>query len=320
MTQDTASKYYEEFKGKTFVVEVDGDVVDSRRELCRVINDVKTLIEHGIKVVLVYGKGSELENRLLNKEGASIHPETNRIVLPGRVIPLVESERVRVSILAKELCGSLGVDFEDIPLSAVKAERRIGHQASGVVSSIDIDGVDELTGEGKLPIFGFGGVDGNEEFLHVPSVRLSAELAGVLNAKKLMLLNTTGGILVPAKHGKGKKIKLSFSDLESLLCMLQRQLDVKNLTGEMIERVHATIIALSMGTEQVHIVSYKHILREILTRTGVGTMIERHQSHNVDFAKPNDLDEVMALHEEALQHTTDNGTPYINPLFSSGLI
>lgn len=316
MTQDTAAKYYEEFKDKTFVVEVEDGVVDKRKELFRVINDAKTLIEHGIKVVLVYGHGSNHEHQLCRSNGAFRHPDTNRLVVSDNAIPLVESERIRISILIKDLCQALKIDFEDMPLDTVNAERRIGHQASGLVSNINVDDVPELLDQRKLPIFGFGGVDDSGKFLHIPSIHLSAEIAGVLRAQKLMMLNMTGGIAVPTEFGRRRTVKLSFSDLDSLLCLLQKRDKSDNLviTGEMVEKVHASIRALLAGAEQVHIVSHKQMLTEILTRTGAGTMVERHQSHNVDLAKPNELDDIVALHEESLQHTTKNDTPFVKPL------
>ena len=67
------------------------------------------------------------------------------------------------------------------------------------------------------------------------------------------------------------------------------------------------------GVEQVHIVSYARLLDEILTRTGVGTMIERHQRHHVDYAQAGDLDAIEQLHAEAQRYVTERGTPLVKP-------
>ena len=48
-------------------------------------------------------------------------------------------------------------------------------------------------------------------------------------------------------------------------------------------------------------------------------MIERRQSHHVDYARPEDLDEIERLHVESQQFRSPHGTPYVNPLDRSQL-
>jgi len=85
------------------------------------------------------------------------------------------------------------------------------------------------------------------------------------------------------------------------------------LTGSMVPKVHASIRAVAGGVQQVHIVSTAQMLDEILTRTGVGTMIERHQSHHVDYARAGDLDAIERLHVESQRYQTPRGTAYVKP-------
>jgi N-acetylglutamate synthase-like GNAT family acetyltransferase len=56
------------------------------------------------------------------------------------------------------------------------------------------------------------------------------------------------------------------------------------------------------------------MLDEILTRTGVGTMVERYQSHHVEYARAEDLDEICQLHDESQRYVSPDGTPFIKPL------
>jgi N-acetylglutamate synthase-like GNAT family acetyltransferase len=85
------------------------------------------------------------------------------------------------------------------------------------------------------------------------------------------------------------------------------------LSGDIVSKVHASIRAVAGGVPQVHIVSYTELLDEVLTRTGVGTMIERHQSHHVDYAQMRDLDAMERLQLESQRYTTPLGTPYVKP-------
>jgi len=200
-----------------------------------------------------------------------------------------------------------------LPPSAVAAERRIAHESTGIVTGIDLAAIRAILDAGKLAIVGFGGEDPRRHFLHVPSVSLAADVAVGLAAEKLLLLTHGGGIFVPGR--KGGREQLSFADFEELLCLLQKT-DAHGrcvLSGAIVPKVHASIRAVAGGVSQVHIVSYAHLLDEILTRTGVGTMIERHQSHHVDYAHPEDLDEVERLHAESQRYATARGTPCVKP-------
>ena len=200
-----------------------------------------------------------------------------------------------------------------VPPSTVRAERRIAHESTGMVTGIDLDALRAIVDDGKLAIVGFGGEDLRQQFLHVPSVGLAADVAVGLAAEKLLFLTHTGGIFVPGR--KGTRQQLSFADLEELLCLLQKK-DVDGrclLRGSIVPKVHASIRAVAGGVSRVHIVSYAHLLDEILTHTGVGTMIERHQTHHVDYAQPDDLNAIERLHRESARFVTDRGTPYVKP-------
>ncbi len=120
------------------------------------------------------------------------------------------------------------------------------------------------------------------------------------------------GIHVPGR--KGGRQRLSFADFDELLCLLQRT----DVDGRLILPARSCPsprgpAGVAGGVAQVHIVSYARLLDEILTRTGVGTMIERHQTHQVDYAQSTDLDAVEQLYLEAQRFTTRRGTPYVKP-------
>jgi N-acetylglutamate synthase-like GNAT family acetyltransferase len=200
-----------------------------------------------------------------------------------------------------------------LPESTVQAERRIGHESTGMVSRIDLGAIRTVVERNELALVGFGGRDDHGRFLHVPSVSLSADLAVGLQAQKLLLLMQRDGIQIPGRKGDAQQ--LSFADFEELLCLLQKRDAEGNciLSGSILPKVHAAIRAVAGAVDQVHIVSYARLLDEILTRTGVGTMIERHQRHHVDYARADDLDAVEQLQTEAQRYETDRGTPLVKP-------
>lgn len=305
--------YYREFAGRIFVIQIEDEAVENTAIAYAILREVRDLIAHGIRVVLVFGKGSRFAEELRTQFGTRLHGETNRLVIPEKALPRLQQERLRVTGELVELCRAEKIPFRMMPESVVTAERRIGHESTGTATRIDQDAIRAVVAQNQLAIVGFGGCDDRGKFLHVSSVSLAADLAVGLQAQKLLLLMQRDGIRVPGRRGDMQQ--LSFADFEELLCLLQKNDDQGRsiLSGPILPKVHAALRAVAGGVEQVHIVSYARLLDEILTRTGVGTMIERHQRHHVDYARADDLDAIEQLHAEAQRFVTERGTPLVKP-------
>ncbi|MHB8902669.1 MAG: GNAT family N-acetyltransferase [Thermoguttaceae bacterium] len=309
----TSNDYYREFSGRIFVIQVENEAVENTAIAYAILREVRDLLAHGIRVVLVFGKGSRCEEELRTRFGSRLHGETNRLVVPEKALTRLEKERRRVTGELTELCVAEKIPFRMLPESVVTAERRIGHESTGTVARIDLEAIGAVVAQNQLAIVGFGGRDDHGRFLHVPSVSLSADLAVGLQAQKLLLLMQRDGIRVPGRREGWQQ--LSFADFEELLCLLQKTDEQGRciLFGSILPKVHASLRAVAGGVEQVHIVSYTRLLDEILTRTGVGTMIEWHQRHHVDYAQAGDLDAIEQLHAEAQHYATPRGTPLVKP-------
>lgn len=306
--------YYAQFRGQTFVIQAEEEAVETTPSMRSVLEGIQDLLRHGIRVVLVFGKPARFLDELQTRYGAQRHPETNRLVIPEPALPRLAQEREQIAQALASLSETLGIASTVLPSSVVRAERRVGHQSTGVITELNLPVIREVMDRGELSILGFGGQTDRNEFLHIPSVALAADLAVELHAQKLLLLAQTDGILLPNR--KGGQQQISFADLEELLCLLTRsRTDGTPLVDRvLVPKVHAAIRAVAGGVAQVHIVSYSRLLEEVLTRTGVGTMIERLQSHRVEYARREDLDEIYRLHTEAYRYTTRKGTPFVKPL------
>jgi len=305
--------YYSEFRDATFVIQAEGEAVENAETTRAVLRGIGDLIRHGIRAVLVFGKGAEFEKELRTDFGARQHPETNRLIIPEKALPRLRQERLRVAEVIDRLCQADDIPSSLLSESAVQAELRIAHASTGIVTGIDTEAIQTVLGQSSLAVLGFGGEDDRHRFLHVPSVSLAADVAVGLQAQKLLLLTDGGGIFVPGRRGDPQQ--LSFADFEELLCLLQKKDPSGHfvLSGAVVPKVHASIRAVAGGVRQVHIVSCTRMLDEILTRTGVGTMVERHQSHHVDYAREEDLDAIERLHVEAQRYITERGTAYVKP-------
>ena len=172
-------------------------------------------------MVLVFGKGSTFEEELRTEFGARLQGETNRLVVPEKALPRLQQERRRIADELSELCRAEKIPFRMLPESVVTAERRIGHESTGMVTRIDLDAIRTVVDQNQLALVGFGGHDDHGQFLHVPSVSLAADLGVGLQAQKLLLLMQRDGIRIPGP--KGDLQQLSFADFEELLCLLQKR-------------------------------------------------------------------------------------------------
>ena len=309
-----SAQYYSAFDGKTFVIQAEAEAVEDSATMLAVLRGIEDLLKHGTRVLLVFGKGTKFEEELRGAYGAEQHPETSRLVIPETALARLQQERSRIAASIERICRGRSIPCRMFGESEIQVERRIGHGSTGIPLKINVPAIRSALDQRKLAIVGFGGEDDSRRFLHVPSVSLAADLAVELGAGKLLFLMHSDGITVP-HHQEGRR-RLSFADLEGLLCLLQRK-DERGrpiVSGEVLPKLHASIRAVAGGVNQVHLVSYSRLLDEILTRTGVGTMIERCQSHHVDYARAEDLDEIERLHVESQRYTTPHGTPYVKPM------
>ena len=309
-----SARYYSEFDGETFVIQAEAEAVENPATTLAVLRGIEDLLQHGTRVLLVFGKGAKFEEELRGTCGAKPHPETNRLVIPETALPRLQQERSRIAGSIDRICKDRSIPCRIFAESEIRVERRIGHGSTGIPLKINVPAIRPVLEQRKLAIVGFGGEDERGRFLHVPSVSLAADLAVELGARKLLFLMHSDGITVP--HHKGGRRGLSFADLEGLLCLLQRK-DERGrfiVSPDVLPKLHASIRAVAGGVNQVHLVSYSRLLDEILTRTGVGTMIERCQSHHVDYGRAEDLDEIERLHVESQRYTSPHGTPYVKPM------
>ena len=306
--------YYSRFAGNTFVIQAGAKAVDQSEIALAVLEGIGELLRHDIRVAMVLGMGAEFNKGLRATFGAREHRETSRLVIPEKALSGIRQERLRVTSAIEELCHRAHVPCRVLPESVIRAERRLAHGSTGVVSEIDAGQIRSVLDRQQLAVFGFGGQDDHGRFLQVPSTTLAADLAVELGAQKLLFLMEADGIFLP--DGRGHEQQLSLADLEELLCLLQRKDGSGNLIlfGDVVPKIHASIRAVAGGVGQIHLVSYLRLLDEILTRTGVGTMVEYRQSHHVDDARTEDLEEIQRLHAESQRYTSGCGTPYVKPL------
>ncbi len=307
--------YLKDFQGKTFVIKVSGKVFEDPDSLQKVIDDIRQLREAGIRCVLTYGGTSTLDRRIEPLGGKALHPDTGLRVTPARAIPLIKKERDSLGRKIKALFAARGIAVQVLPPQALQAERLPGHEETGRVVKVDRERLQRVLAADKMPVIGFTGEDQGKT-LNINADAAAAAIAIAIEAEKLILLTHTNGVQIP--NGSGDR-KLSFADADRLLMLLRKRRadDTWVIDKGMLAKVKAALEAVLGGVQQVHIVYFRELLQEILTRTGVGTLIEKHQTHRIESASQKDLDAIQALHDESSEGAsakTPGGVPYLKPL------
>ena len=172
----SSSRYYSAFRGATFVIQVEAEAVEHIETTRAILQGIRDLMDHGIRVVLVLGMGGQFASLLAADFGACPHPETNRLIIPERALPRIGHERQRLIEIVLGLCQQHGMPGHILPETRVRAERRIGHGSTGVVVAVETPAVRQILQDGGLAILAFGGTDERDHFLYVPSTSLASEL------------------------------------------------------------------------------------------------------------------------------------------------
>jgi len=141
----------------------------------------------------------------------------------------------------------------------------------GEVERINTELIDILLEKKYIPVISPIGIDSNGEAFNLNADIVAGDIAGAINAKKLIMITDVDGIMEDVKDSSTLFKKLTVSEIEELI-------NEGVISGGMIPKVEACINALNKGVESVHIINGKiphSILLEIFTEKGIGTMVVR---------------------------------------------
>jgi acetylglutamate kinase len=141
----------------------------------------------------------------------------------------------------------------------------------GEVEQVDTGILEDLLKQGYVPIIAPIGVGDNGESYNINADYVAAEIAGALQAEKLLLLTDIEGIYK------------DFNDKSSFISTLHLP-EAKQYIKEgiiavgMIPKVEACLTALEQGAGKTHIIDGRlahSIILEIFTSRGIGTQVVR---------------------------------------------
>ena len=281
-----ALPYIQDFYGKTIVIKYGGNAMINEDLKDKVMQDIALMKYVGIRPVIVHGGGPEITGFLkkVGKEsdfvaGLRVTDEETveiaEMVLDGKVNSDI------VTLLNRRGVRALGLSGKDADLIRAQKQLATVYQGDAVrkvdigyvgrVESINSDLLEDLLDNDYVPIVAPIGVGEEGVSYNINADYVAAEIAGALQAEKLLLLTDIEGIY------KDFNDKSSFI---STLHLPEARQYIKEgiIAGGMIPKVEACLTALEQGAGKTHIIDGRlahSIILEIFTSRGIGTQVVR---------------------------------------------
>jgi acetylglutamate kinase len=273
-----ALPWLERFHRRTVVVKYGGNAMtdDTLREAFA--QDVVFLRYAGIRVVVVHGGGPQINAHLdrlgIEQEFAGglrvTTPETMDVV---RMVLVGQVQREIVGLLNAHGPFAVGLSGEDGRLmTAIRRPGLVdGEEVDiglvGDVVHVDAGVIEGLLKDGRIPVVASVCRGAEGEVYNVNADTVAGAVAVAVKAEKLVVLTDVEGLYAdwPAS-----------ADVLSLLTATELEARLPSLAEGMIPKMEACLHAVRGGVPAAHVVDGRvahALLLEVLTDTGVGTMV-----------------------------------------------
>ena len=269
-----ALPYIRTFSGKTVVVKFGGSAMEERDVKRAIVEDIALMRYVGMKPVVIHGGGKAISHLM---ERLGIKPEFlegNRVTDEPtmEVVEMVLAGKTNKEIVALlNSCGGKAVGIEgkdgELILARRTSEKKLG--LVGDVEKINPQLLEVLEREGFIPVVAPVGISREGETLNINADIVAAEIAGALQAEKLIFLTDVEGILRDPDRPESLIPTITLQQIQNML-------EKGHIQKGMVTKVKACQEALRKGVGKVHIISGKmprSLLLEIFTDSGIGTQI-----------------------------------------------
>lgn len=279
-----ALPYIQDFYGKTIVIKYGGNAMinDDLKE--KVIKDIILMKYVGMRPVIVHGGGPDITD-FLKSVGKQTEFVSGLRVTDKETVEIAEMVLVGkinseiVSLLNAGGVRAVGLSGKDAGLIQARKKMATVHE-NGKVTEVDIgyvgevekintDILNDLLDQDYVPVIAPIGVGKDRESYNINADYVAAEVAGALNAEKLLLLTDIEGIYRDY-HDKDTFI--------STLTQAQAKgmIQAGSIAGGMIPKVEACLCALEAGAGKTHIIDGRlahSLILEVFTPQGIGTEV-----------------------------------------------
>jgi acetylglutamate kinase len=271
-----ALPYIRQFFGATIVIKYGGAAMTSPELKSSFARDVALLRLVGMRPIVVHGGGPDI-SRYSDRLGLDVTfvdglrvtdaatMELAKMVLVGKVNKEIVGQLTLAGVAAVGLAGDDGGLIRAEKVESESAD--LGHV--GRVAAINPDVLDRL-GDAFVPVVASVGVGEDGQSYNINADTVAAALGTAVGAERVIFLTDVEGLLADVSD-PGSLI--SRTDLETIEGML-----AGNVSTGMIPKLEAVRDALLGGVPAAFIIDGRlpnSVLIELLTESGVGTMITR---------------------------------------------
>lgn len=283
-----ALPYIKKYYGQTIVIKYGGSAMVDKTARKQFIKDVVLMKYIGINPVIVHGGGPEI-NEMLQKIGKESKFIAGNRVTDGETVEIVEmvlSGKVNKGIVAdinKYGGKAVGISGKDDNMILVRQKyieeksenseetKKIDIGFVGEIENINTEIIKVLEKSDYIPVISSIGTDKNGQTYNINADYVAGEIAGKLNADRMIFLTDVDGILLDYHD---KQTLIDEIDVYHVNKLIEKGI----INGGMLPKVNTCLKAIEKGVENVIILNGKlehSLLLELFTEEGAGTLIKK---------------------------------------------
>lgn len=265
--------FYEgRFKGNLFIVKAGGKIIEDRASLDNLLSNIRDLTLHGIKVLLVYGHGRAVDERLKERR-IEVKKINGRRVTDAPTLGVIQevvggllSMNVAGSMARNRLPGiclaSVPADFMDVQLRSAKP---VDFGFVGDVKAVKDGPIRALFKVTNFIACSCLGVTPAGQVCNINADTVATQCAIGLKAHKLIFLSDVDGVLINGKVAE-------MLTVEDIPVLVKKGI----VTGGMHVKLDNCAAALKNGVRRIHLINGLRkdaLKKEIYEPVGLGTML-----------------------------------------------
>ncbi len=282
-------QYVPQFRGRIFVVALDGAVIDSS-DFSNILLDLAVLRSLNVRVVLVHGAAAQIEAlgrkrgiALSNVDGTGVTDESTLEVSMDAISRL--SNAIMQSLTTVKIKAATANAIHAHPAGIIKG---VDTGFTGTVERIDAGVLQSFLDQDILPVVPPLGFDADGQTLRVNSDAVAREVALALRASKILFVSLED----PRDQTEGGERQWSAEDALAFV-----ESGVGRPAG-MLSKLRHAARATRDGVPRVHLIGSRNpdaLLAELFSNEGVGVMVYSDAYQKIRAAAPADIDELYLL-------------------------
>jgi acetylglutamate kinase len=273
--------FYEgRFKGNLFIVKAGGKIIEDQKSLDNLLSNIRDLTLRGIKVLLIYGHGRAVDERL-EERGIAVKKIDGRRVTDAPTLGVIQevvggllSMNVAAGMARARLPGvclsSIPADCMDVVL---RPKKPVDFGFVGNIAGVNAAPIRALFKNTHFIACSCLGVTAEGQICNINADTVAMECALGLEAHKLVFLSDVDGVLI---NGKVADVLTA----EKIPELIKKGV----VTGGMKVKLEACKAALEKGVRRIHLINglrKDSLKKEIYEPVGLGTMLIRDEERAV---------------------------------------